>query len=270
MDAEMKPALEECMREAGAILMKSFGHIHARDINTKPDESVVTKADMDSEKAIVEIIRSKFPKHNIIAEETGFLDNKSEYTWVVDPLDGTSNFAAGIPWFGVLIAVMKKAEPVLAGAYLPFYNQAYTAEKGRGAFMNGSKISASTEKELRAVLFSYCLDPSKDSEKIAMESRLFSLLANSIRNLRTTNSAVDECYVADGRLGGCINLMTKIWDIAAPWLIIREAGGAFTMADGSEVDFSFNGKNYMRNFPIATAGKNLHPKIIRMIKEAEK
>ena len=86
------------------------------------------------------MIRRGFPGHNIISEEAGYIDNNSEYTWVIDPLDGTSNFASGIPWFGVLITLFKKNEPIMAGAYLPVQDILYFAEAGKGAFRNGQPL----------------------------------------------------------------------------------------------------------------------------------
>ena len=111
--------------------------------------SIVTNADIESEKTIIGIINNAFPGHNIISEECGYMHNGSEFTWVIDPLDGTSNFAAHIPWFGVLIAVLKDSEPILAGACLPIQQDVYLAEKGAGCFRNGERINATGNTNLR-------------------------------------------------------------------------------------------------------------------------
>ena len=265
---QAEDAIKECLRVSGKILMESFGKL--KEYTVKHNQSnIVTQADLDSEKAIVQIIEKRFPEHSIIAEETGFRDKKSEYVWIIDPLDGTSNFSAGIPWFGVIVALLKSWEPVAAGVFLPFYNVTYLAEKGKGATRNGEKISVSGESELKNVLLAYSLDFSSDFSKTEMESRIIAGLVRNIRNLRATNSVVDFCYTADGKLGGCINQAEKIWDLAAPWLIIKEAGGIVTDIHGEQIDFSAGSSDYSRNFTSVASSKPLHGKILEIINKAK-
>jgi len=173
--------------------------------------SIVTKADIDSEKRIIEIILEKFPNHNTLGEETGFQNRNSEFTWVIDPLDGTSNFAAGIPWFGVIICVLKNSVPEMAGCFLPVQNETYFAEKGKGATRNGEKIKVSGETELKNILAAYSLDYSDEPGKTESETKVIGQLVKNIRNLRGTNCLIDFCYTADGKLGACMNQTTKIW-----------------------------------------------------------
>ena len=262
----MENTLKEALKAAGKILLDSFGKL--QKISTKQDQSnVVTQTDLDSERAIVEIIQRDFPDHDIIAEETGFKSNNSEYLWIVDPLDGTSNFASGITWFGIIITVLKNYKPVIAGIYLPYYDLMYFAEVGKGTVRNGKKISVSNESDLKNVLVAYSLDYSEDASKTENESRIIRLLVQNIRNLRATNSVVEFCYVADGRLGGCINQTTKIWDIAAPYLLIKEAGGIVTDIRGQDIDFSVTKSNYQRNFTIVCSNPVLHGKIMNLVKK---
>ena len=134
--------LKSTLLGAGEILRNGFGT--ALTIETKQDQSnVVTESDFKSEEYIRNAIRTTYPQHNILGEEHGYEDHGSEYTWIIDPLDGTSNFAAAIPWFGVLIALLKDNQPVLAGAYLPMTDEVYLAEKGKGATKNGKPIHPS-------------------------------------------------------------------------------------------------------------------------------
>lgn len=257
----MENTIRKALQEAGNILMGNFGKITEYSVK-ESQSSIVTKADIESEKKIIEIILEKFPNHNTLGEETGFQNRNSEYTWVIDPLDGTSNFAAGIPWFGIIICVLKNSVPVMAGCFLPVQNELYFAEKGKGAIRNGEKIKVSGETELKNILAAYSLDYSDEPGKTEREAKVIQQVVSKIRNLRSTNSLIDLCYTADGKLGACMNQTTKIWDIAAPGLIIEEAGGKITDMQGNSFDFSLNADNYGRNFTIVGSNAILHSELI--------
>jgi myo-inositol-1(or 4)-monophosphatase len=264
----MKDTLNSALLEAGKILMGHFGKITQYDIK-ESQSSIVTKADLESERKVMEIILEKFPSHNTLGEETGFKNLESEYTWIVDPLDGTSNFAVGLPWFGVIICVLKKFDPIMAGCFLPYYNQIYFAEKGKGVTMNGNSIFISKETNLKNILLSYALDFSEDFSKTERETKLIGSLVKNIRNLRGTNCLIDFCYTADGRIGGCINQTTRIWDIAGPGLIIEEAGGKISDINGENIDYRLDEQNFSRNFTLIGANKVLHKQILTIIKNSE-
>ena len=201
----------------------------------------------------------------MLGEETGFQNNNSEFTWVVDPIDGTSNYAAGIPWFGIIICVLKNNIPFMTGCLLPVQNQLYFAEKGKGATLNEQKIKVSKEKKLKNTLLSYSLDYSDEPGKTERESIVIQNLVKNIRNLRATNCIVDFCYTADGKLGACVNQTTKIWDIAGPALLIEEAGGKVSDINGNSLNLLVNKSNYNRNFEFVAANKSLHSKVIKLI-----
>ncbi|MDB4583802.1 inositol monophosphatase [Draconibacterium sp.] len=259
----MKQTLRIALKEAGNILMDNFGKIS--DYKVKESQSsIVTKADLDSEKKIMEIISKVFPDHNLLGEETGFKNRNSEYTWVVDPIDGTSNFAAGIPWFGIIICVLKNFEPVMAGCYLPVQDQTYFAEKGKGASLNGTSISVSKETQLKNILAVYSLDYSDDPGKTEREAQNIIHLVKNVRNLRSTNCLIDLCYTADGKFGAIINQSTKIWDLAGTGLIIEEAGGKITDLNGNRFDFTLTENNYDRNFEIVGSNKLLHQELLNL------
>ena len=264
----MKPTLHQALKEAGKILLENFGQISEYTIK-ESQSSIVTETDVDSEKRIMKIISEAFPEHNLLGEETGFQNKNSEYTWVVDPIDGTSNFAAGIPWFGVIICVLKNFIPEMAGCYLPVQNQLYFAEKGKGATMNGSSISVSKEGVLNNILVAYSLDYSDEPGKTEREANIIQKLVKNVRNLRSTNCLVDLCYTADGKLGASINQTTKIWDIAGPALIIEEAGGMTTDLNGTPFDFSVTEKDYDRNYEIVASNKKLHTVLVDIILGSE-
>lgn len=262
----MKRTLQLALQEAGKILLKNFGNIS--DYSVKESQSsIVTVTDLKAENKIMQIVLENFPDHNLLGEETGFQNKNSEYTWIVDPLDGTSNFAAGIPWFGVIICILKNFKPLMAGCYLPVQNQLYFAEKGKGARVNEKPIIISKETELQNMLVAYSLDFSNEPEKTEREVKIIQRLVNNVRNLRSTNCLVDLCYTADGKLGACINQTTKIWDIAGPGLIIEEAGGIISDIEGNKIEYRVNEKNFNKNYTIVGSNKMLHPKVIELVNQ---
>jgi myo-inositol-1(or 4)-monophosphatase len=158
----------------------------------------------------------------------------------------------------------------LSGCYLPVHELIYIAEKSKGATCNKMKIRISEETRLKNALVAYSLDYSEEKRKTEQETRLIGRLVNNIRNLRSTNSVVDFCYTADGKLGGCMNQTTKIWDIAGPVLLIEEAGGKATDINGNPFDFNLTDENYKRNFTIVASNEVLHRQLIQLTEEKTK
>ncbi len=261
----LKETIIECVRAAGEILISRQGTIskfHEKDGNIS---NIVTESDFASEKCIIEIIRRKYPEHNIISEEAGFIRGNSEYTWIVDPLDGTANYAAGIPWFGILIAALKGKTVMTGTMYIPSSDILYYSEKGKGVTRNDVRVNVSGETKLKNILCSYGVDSSDDESKTTSEFLLMRRLVENVRNVRVTNSLVDLGFTIDGRLGGCINRSTKIWDIAPSLLMFEEAGGMITDMDGSKIDFILDENIMKKEFPILGSSKILHPKLMKLI-----
>jgi len=256
----MESTIKTALKKAGKMLMNDFGKVKTCDIKEN-QSNIVTQTDINSEMTIIKIIEDKFPNHNIITEEAGYKNKNSNYTWIIDPLDGTSNFSVGIPWFGIMICVLKDNEAVMAGIYLPFDDSLYFAEKGKGATKNGNKIQVSKENELKNILMAYSLDYSEDPSKIIKK------LVQNVRNLRSTNSIIDLCYIADGRFGGCIHQSLKMWDIAASYLIIKEAGGIVTDINGNDINFNVNKSDYQKDFTMISSNNILHKEILKLISE---
>jgi len=249
---------------SGEILKSGFGK--SLIIDEKNDQSnIVTEVDFKSEEAIRQLISSSYPDHNILGEEHGFENKGSEFTWIIDPLDGTSNYAAKIPWFGILVALLKNGRPILAGAYLPMSEELYLAELGKGATKNGMKIHVTDETNLRKLLCCYSLDYSEDYAKTEREVQIIKGLVQNIRNLRSTNSIVDFCLVADGRVGAAINQTMKIWDIAAPQLIIEEAGGKVTDINGQPIVYRPSALSLEENFTAIAANEHVHDQILKLL-----
>ena len=245
----MKNLLISALKVSGKRLLKYFN----RPIKIQQKESqssIVTEADFESEKIIIHLIKEKFPSHNIISEERGFIDNNSEYTWIIDPLDGTSNFACGIPWFGVLVSLLKNDIPVMGGAYLPVQDLLFFAEAGKGAFRNGEALPPLKNKPLKDSLFAFCIDYTEDTEFLNRGMEIYKHLVKSSRNIRSTNSLIDFIYVAEGKFGGVINLYTKVWDISGLGLIISEAGGIMKNIDGNDIKYSVREELIQENFPV--------------------
>jgi myo-inositol-1(or 4)-monophosphatase len=259
----MKETLISALKTSGKVLLEFFN----KQIISKEKESqssIVTEADFKSDSVITQLIRDSFPAHNILSEESGFVNHQSEFTWIVDPLDGTSNFVAGIPWFGVLITLFRNEEPFMAGAYLPVQKLLYFAEKGKGAFRNDELLPPVPDRKLHNSLIAFCVDYTEDEYELDKEIAIFRRLVQNVRNIRATNSLVDFLYVAEGRFGGVINVNTKVWDISGLGLIISEAGGIMRKTDGSEIGFSICSELSGQNFPVMAGSAPVLEELKRM------
>lgn len=263
----MKETLLRCVREAGPLLLQYFGKV--RHITLKENHSsIVTEADVASETLIAAIIRSRHPEHNLLGEESGLQSRGSDITWVIDPLDGTSNFAAGVPWFGVMVAVLEKAQPALAAMYLPVDDVLYFAERGHGVTRNSQPIEMITATDLRDTLVAYGMDATEDDALNRRQTQFLSLLVNRARNVRLANCLLDFCYTLDGRFGACVNQGCKIWDIAPACLMFAEQGGLLTDLQGHPIHLELNPATYLRNYPVIGAKPALHRQVIEVAREA--
>lgn len=216
----------EAARKAGGILKENING--TREITYKGDINLVTEMDTRSERAVVGTLRASFPDHGIIAEEETTIRNGSGYTWIIDPLDGTTNYAHGYPCFSVSIALEHKGDVITGVVYDPMRDELFTAQKGQGAYLNGKRIKVSTVdaliKSLLATGFPY---DRKVSEKNNLDY-FHDLLMASQEVRRDGSAALDLCSVAAGRFDGFWELKLKPWDVAAGSLIVREAGGRVT------------------------------------------
>ncbi|MCW5961394.1 MAG: inositol monophosphatase [Pyrinomonadaceae bacterium] len=225
----------ETARNAGNILLEKFGR--KIQISKKGDIDLVTEADLASEKLIVERIKSHYPKHSILAEESGesnvlVIEGESRWKWIIDPLDGTTNFAHGYPCFAVTLALEHNGEIVIGITYDPTRDELFAAEKGKGATMNNRPIAVSETEELSEALlvtgFPYNF---KSKENFARHLTEFLLRSRGLR--RDGSAAIDLAYVACGRFDGFWEEGLKPWDVAAGLLLIEEAGGRISFYDGT-------------------------------------
>jgi myo-inositol-1(or 4)-monophosphatase len=224
---------QQTAREAGKILLEKFGR--KLEFSDKSEKNIVTEADLASERFILEQIHTHFPRHAVLAEETGAVVREEgfDYRWIIDPLDGTTNFAHSYPCFCVSIGLEKLDEGVVVGAiYDPTRDEMFAAEKGGGATLNGRKIRVSDVDEIvRALLVTgFPYDVAKRERFIELFSR-FVLNAQAVR--RDGSAAIDLAYVACGRFDGFWEDGLNAWDTAAGSLIVAEAGGQMSHYDGS-------------------------------------
>jgi myo-inositol-1(or 4)-monophosphatase len=219
-------------RESGAVIDDFLARRIGFEL--KGDFDLVTEADRTSEKLIVERLKSAFPSHSIVAEEGGGVQSGSEYTWYVDPLDGTTNFAHGFPVFNVTLALERSGE-LIAGVVLdPTRNELFTAESGGGAWLNGNRIRVSGVKRLEESLVATGFPSRKRHQNINVHFYYqLAMLTHGVR--RAGAAAIDLAYVACGRLDAFWEFGLNPWDMAAGLLLIREAGGACSDMHGAPV-----------------------------------
>lgn len=228
-----RPDLAFLMRlanEAGEQLAAAFTQPNSIDL--KGEVNLVTEADRRSETLLLGAISSAFPEHQVVSEETGGISGSDQQVWYVDPLDGTTNFAHGLPIFSVSIAYEEKGELTLGVVYNPVQGEMYAAEKGKGAWLNGDPIRVGERTRLRESLlitgFPYDRNENPDNNLKYFEK--FLMKGRGVRRLGS--AALDLCYIAAGRADGYWEIRLEAWDVAAGSLIAREAGAAVTKRDG--------------------------------------
>ena len=247
--------------EAGAKELLRFFDTDFKITNKEGINNPVTEADHAAEKAIFEVIKKDFPTHFILSEEAGEIKMDSEYKWIIDPIDGTINFANGIPICCVSIGVEHNGKMVMGAVYNPLMNEFYFAEKGMGASLNDKKIVVSSkEKVINSCLvtgFPYTYLDTPNGPLQVFEK----LIRKGVPVRRLGSAAIDLCWVAAGRFDGFYEHKLQAWDSAAGFLIVEEAGGKVT---------DFNGNYYSVYQPglIATNGL-IHDELLAIVNGRE-
>lgn len=221
---DLKQVLLEAAQEAGKIIRDNFqGNFKVENKDTI--NNLVTEVDKLAEKRVIEVIKQYYPEHSIISEEIGELKQDSEYDWIIDPIDGTVNFAHGIPLCCVSIAVMHKGQLQLGVVYNPMMNELFFAEKGKGAYLNDNKISVSSKSDFRKAClvtgFPFSM-PGSLEQPLKVFDRF---IMEGLPVRRLGSAAIDLCWVACGRFDGFWEYNLNAWDVAAGYLIVEEAGG---------------------------------------------
>jgi myo-inositol-1(or 4)-monophosphatase len=208
----------------------------SQDVTLKGDKNLVTGVDRESERLIVGHLLGAFPDHGIVAEEGEYPPGASSFRWIIDPLDGTTNYAHGFPWFCVSIGLESAGELVAGVIYNPMHDELFTAAKGGGAFLNGQRLQVSTRSPLEYTLLGTGF-PYDCASHPANNFDNFIAFQKAARGIRRAGAAaLDLAYVAAGMLDGFWELKLKPWDVAAGVLLVREAGGTVTTFDGSAYD----------------------------------
>jgi len=252
--------IQQIVRKAAASIKKNYGVITTGEQKTSQHD-IVTAADFASEKIIISAIRKKFPYHNIISEESGVLKGKSRFTWVIDPLDGTANFAREIPLFGVIVGLVEGETITHAAIMDPIHDQMFYARKGAGAYCNGKRIYVSQEhhlEEMVAMISNVRLRSSL--EQFAHWRSLFALYTTYYKSYGSAAQAM--MALASGKIDAYIIGGAYPWDIAAGGLLVQEAGGKITALDGRRWNWRENNQH------VLAANPKLHHRILDLLHQA--
>jgi myo-inositol-1(or 4)-monophosphatase len=215
---------------SGQSLRQSFGLVHQVTYKNKVDP--VTTADLEAEALILDVLSQQFPTHSILSEETGDINKGSAFRWIVDPLDGTSNFLHGVPHFGVSIALFKSNSPIIGVIYDPMANELYTTVRGFGAFLNKTRLEVSTVKHLLKGMFGTGFSTSPKA--LRQQYLTLGKIITHCGAIREPGSAaLGLCYVSRGIYDGYWESGLQLWDVAAGMLLVAEAGGVVSNLDGT-------------------------------------
>lgn len=265
VDKKVKTVALRAAKSAGSYLLKEFRNFNREQIKLKSQFEILTKADLGAERIILRELNQHFPDHDILSEESGSLrfgieasdeGIKSEYLWIVDPLDGTTNFSIYNPLWSVSIALARRGEIIFGVVHVPYLGETYFAGLDGGAYCNNKKIRISNIRGERA-FHTFCHGTSKESIKLALKYYQTQKLSRfDCRQLGS--AAVELAYVARGRSESILIPGARSWDVAAGALIAREAGGVVT-------DFSGRAWNIRSKDLLATNGL-VHEEILKMVK----
>lgn len=224
-------------------------------VDVKGYKDLVTEVDYKCEEIIIKEIEKRFPSHSILSEEKGFIDKNSEYKWILDPLDGTINFARGIPMFGIIISLLHNNETIIGVVYLPMLDEIYYAQKNNGAYLNDIRINVSDTSNLEEAIISIGdFNIGKDDEMKKKDNiEIFNIINRFSQYTMRTKcfgaASVDLCFVASGKTDALFYAFCNPWDVLAGELILKESGGEIT---------------YMGNNNIYS-NKNLHENIVNKL-----
>ena len=247
-------------RKAAKILIRDFGEIEKLQVSLKGPGDYVTASDKKVEKILIEELQKARPDYSILSEEVGEIKNDESFRWIIDPIDGTSNFLHGIPHFAISVGLEHNNEIICGIVYDPIKDEMFVAEKGNGSYMNNQRMRVSSRSKLKdCIIFSGGPRYSSEKKKEAFEEyKKFSSKVNiAIRKLGS--ASLDLAYVAAGRCDGFWQRELNYWDIAAGIILIKESGGFVT-------DFS-GGNEYIENKTIIASNSKISTEMIEVLKQ---
>ncbi len=245
-------------RAAGDIILRNIDKLDRITVEVKAENDYVSKVDRKAEEVILETLQQAYPAHGIIAEESGTFNEDSEYQWIIDPLDGTTNFLHGFPQYAVSIGLQHKGRMEVGVVFDPVKNELFTAARGDGAQLNGRRLRVSQRLGLKNTLIGTGF-PFKQPEYLDTYLASFKAVHPKVAGIRRAGSAaLDLAYVAAGRLDGFWEIGLNNWDMAAGVLLVREAGGIVT-------DFSGKG-DYLQTGNVVAAASKVYPALYETIK----
>lgn len=244
-------------REAGRVLTRSYNRLDTLTVTDKGKNEFVSEVDRNAEQAIIEVLREKYPNHAILAEESG-RHAGNDYQWIIDPLDGTTNYLHGFPQFSISIALKVKGRLEVGVVYDPIKEEMFTTSRGDGALLNDHKLRVTNRKGLAGALLGTGI-PYRDFRYTENYMGMLRDLIKDTAGIRRPGSAaLDFAYVAAGRIDGFWELGLAQWDFAAGALLVREAGGVVTDIGG--------GERYMETGNVITGGLKVHNAMLRCIR----
>jgi len=253
-EEELKVAVE-AVREAGKFIKENYGK-HLDSESKESWQDIVTKIDMAADNSIITRIKEKFPNHNIDSEESRHEKKESEFTWYIDPLDGTTNYVTQVPFVCIAVGLLKNDEPVLSVIYNPISDELFTSSKDGGAFLNGKPIAPSKNTDIKKTMINFChMNTSEDIEKIGKVWSQLKQLGRDLRRLGSGN--LDIAFVTCGRNDAYFS-SSKIYDIAPSLILAKESGCKITDWYGNE----WNKDSYGI---IITNGTKIHDDLVNIL-----
>ncbi len=243
-------------RKAGSIIMRSFHRVETLNVAEKQSNDYVSEVDRAAEEAILDTIRRAYPNHAVLAEESG-AHAGNEYQWIIDPLDGTTNYLHGLPQFSVSIALQHRDELISAVVFDPVRDEMFTASRGNGALLNDRRLRVSQQRTLKGALIGTGI-PFRDQRYVDSYLAMMRAMITDTAGIRRPGSAaLDFAWVAAGRMDGFWELGLSAWDFAAGTLIVREAGGVVSDIRG--------GSRHLESGNVIAGNLKVHTEMVRRL-----
>jgi myo-inositol-1(or 4)-monophosphatase len=247
-------------RAAGNIIVRNMDRIDRLTVSSKRSNDFVSEVDHQAEQAIIQVLSQTYPEHGFLAEESGTRDSNAEYQWIIDPLDGTTNFLHGFPQFAVSIAMRHKGRIEIGVIYDPVSQELFTAARGEGAQLNEKRIRVAGRNGLKGALLGTGFPYTDQTYLETYLKTMKQLMAPTAGIRRPGSAALDLAWLAAGRIDGFWEFNLNAWDIAAGALIVREAGGIVTDFGGSD--------RYLESGDIIAASPKVFPEMLKIIQAA--